>query len=282
MDKRTAASSNNKYKRVMYPNPITKKNASLKIKKKLIEESDEFPVAITVMHENTPLTLFIDSGFKVRGVEKSVLLGPENHNLNDDKGRESISSGECEGQDGQSNFGRVLVLGLSEAGKTSIIKRLSEHYFDRDIQPTLGTNVMKVVLENTNFVFYDMGGQKNLRERWTTSVSEPEAIIFVIDTTSGPEQIQEVKKEFDKVIYHFYPDGKNHSKIPLLILGNKIDVFVNKDISIDSIMRAVFNVVEPDRFKGLDYHVGLVSALTGQNLTYNFKWLISEKIKLTG
>ncbi len=265
------------FKRIFYPNPISNKSTSLKIKRSLIENASKFPVAITTKYEDASLTLFIDANYSVRGVEKSIFLESPDDRI-DQKHDKSL----LENAERDSDFGKDLVLGLSKAGKTSVIKRLSQHYFDSNIQPTLGTNIMKAVLENTSFLFYDMGGQIHLRSKWTTTVPHPEAIVFVLDTSSETESLDEARREFDRIVSHYYLEENSLRNLPLLILGNKIDLFAKQRIHKDSLIRAVFNVLQPDRFKDINYHVGLVSALTGEGIVFNFKWLISEKIHQSG
>ena len=56
--------------------------------------------------------------------------------------------------------GKIMVLGLRAVGKTSILKRVSTGNFDENVRPTLGTQILKTVIEELRFLVYDMGGQK--------------------------------------------------------------------------------------------------------------------------
>ncbi|UYP48437.1 hypothetical protein NEF87_004722 [Candidatus Lokiarchaeum ossiferum] len=265
-------SSTEKLIQIYYINPITNKRTPLKIKRSLIDNSPKTPVAITTMSDENSLTLYVDKQYKVRGVEQSIFLETSE---TEQKPLENIKKDtECYSE--PDNFGKVLVLGLSKAGKTSIINRLTKNFFAKT-NPTLGVNIMKAVLDKTRFVFYDVGGQKMLRKKWTTTVSNPDAIVFVFDINSESDQVEETKIEFQRVIQHYFID--TNRSIPVLILGNKIDIMAKQNISKQSIMSALLSLFEPELYN-FNYRVGLVSALTGEGINYNFKWLIAKNIMI--
>lgn len=58
---------------------------------------------------------------------------------------------------------RVLILGLDNAGKTTLLYKL--YAPDRVIRtmPTIGFNVETVQYENLSFNVWDLGGQTNIR-----------------------------------------------------------------------------------------------------------------------
>ena len=54
---------------------------------------------------------------------------------------------------------RILVLGLDNAGKTTILKRLSEENID-NIEPTQGFNIKSINDSGFKINVWDIGGQK--------------------------------------------------------------------------------------------------------------------------
>ena len=68
----------------------------------------------------------------------------------------------------QSLFGskevRILILGLDNAGKTTILYRL-QNDSDENIQtiPTIGFNVEVLQYKNIKFQVWDLGGQNSIR-----------------------------------------------------------------------------------------------------------------------
>lgn len=61
---------------------------------------------------------------------------------------------------------RILILGLDNAGKTSIIRRLKLQDSLPTI-PTIGFNVEEMTpVKNVTFTMFDVGGQEALRHLW--------------------------------------------------------------------------------------------------------------------
>ena len=63
---------------------------------------------------------------------------------------------------GQSTSGliekRILMLGLDNAGKTSILLQLKENSFMPQSVPTIGLNIEQVTFRDYNLTFWDVGG----------------------------------------------------------------------------------------------------------------------------
>ena len=53
---------------------------------------------------------------------------------------------------------RVLLLGLDNAGKTSILIQLKENTFTQASVPTIGLNIEQVEFRDYNLTFWDVGG----------------------------------------------------------------------------------------------------------------------------
>lgn len=92
--------------------------------------------------------------------------------------------------------GKILVLGLDQAGKTSLLNRLIYGNHLEDQEPTLGVNIVEIPLSETEFLVYDCGGQKHARNTWFTALPAPHALIFVIDLTEDESRNEEAKREF--------------------------------------------------------------------------------------
>ena len=86
----------------------------------------------------------------------------------------------------QSLFGskevRILILGLDNAGKTTILYRL-QNDSEENIQtiPTIGFNVEILQYKNIKFQVWDLGGQTSIRPYWRCYYPNTDAIIFVVD-----------------------------------------------------------------------------------------------------
>ena len=110
---------------------------------------------------------------------------------------------------------RFLILGLDNAGKTSILQRLTKKEATVTA-PTVGLNVEEIEYRGTKIVVWDVGGAATLL--WKHYYQDTDAIIFVIDS-ADMERIPEVKEELNKVI-----EEQTIVEVPLLIYGNKQDM----------------------------------------------------------
>ena len=79
---------------------------------------------------------------------------------------------------------RILILGLDNAGKTTILYRLQA---DEPIEtiPTIGFNVETLQYKNIKFQVWDLGGQTSIRPYWRCYYPNTDAIIFVVDSVDS-------------------------------------------------------------------------------------------------
>ena len=60
---------------------------------------------------------------------------------------------------------RLLVLGLDNSGKTTILKKLSDEDITH-IMPTQGFNIKSLMRDGFKLNVWDIGGQKTIRPYW--------------------------------------------------------------------------------------------------------------------
>ena len=75
---------------------------------------------------------------------------------------------------------RVLVVGLDNAGKTTIVKRINGEDISK-ISPTLGFNISSLHLNEYRLNVWDVGGQKTLRTFWRNYFEKTDALVWVVD-----------------------------------------------------------------------------------------------------
>merc|ERR1719361_2256790 len=76
---------------------------------------------------------------------------------------------------------RVLMVGLDNAGKTTVLYKLKLEEVVTTI-PTIGFNVETVKYKKINFTVWDVGGQDKIRPLWRHYYQNTDAIIFVVDS----------------------------------------------------------------------------------------------------
>ena len=73
---------------------------------------------------------------------------------------------------------KILVLGLDNAGKTTLLKNLSQEQVN-NTEPTKGFNVKTLVHEKFNLNVWDLGGQQEIRQYWTYYFEKCDGIVKI-------------------------------------------------------------------------------------------------------
>ena len=76
---------------------------------------------------------------------------------------------------------RLLILGLDNAGKTTILKKFNGEDISL-ISPTLGFNILKTH-QGYTLNCWDVGGQQTIRSYWRNYFEQTDALIWVVDSS---------------------------------------------------------------------------------------------------
>ncbi|ORY30453.1 P-loop containing nucleoside triphosphate hydrolase protein [Rhizoclosmatium globosum] len=159
----------------------------------------------------------------------------------------------------------VIILGLDNAGKTTLLERIKATYSstEKPVHQTNCTHVGTIDMNATCINFWDLGGQSELRRLWSKYYAESHAILFVVDA-SDSERIKEAKSIFETITATEELDG-----LPLLLVANKADKANSMDLAQ---LKEMFNPIAVN-LGARDSTVLSVSALRGQGVREAVDWL---------
>ena len=147
------------------------------------------------------------------------------------------------------NFLKIIVSGLDNAGKTSILTALDKKYdFERDIvqlKPTIRIEYHKMNFLRNNTVFWDMGGQETYRDIYINYqdvyFDATDLIIYVIDI-QDPERFDNSLEYLNSILSFFETSQLN---VPIIITFHKFDpeLKTNEEIlaNIDKLREKILN-----------------------------------------
>lgn len=112
----------------------------------------------------------------------------------------------------------LSLIGLQNAGKTSLVSVIATGAFHEDMIPTVGFNMRKVTKGSVTIKLWDLGGQPRFRSMWERYCRGVQAIVFVVDS-ADQDTLEVAKMELQELL-----EKPSLSGIPLLVLGNKNDL----------------------------------------------------------
>jgi ADP-ribosylation factor related protein 1 len=191
----------------------------------------------------------------------------------------------------------VLLLGLDNAGKTTLLEQIKAAYSpshpNLKTVPTVGQNVATIELPKPPIYLkiWDVGGQHSLRGLWQSYYSSCHAIVFVIDssdvgnatladlsenTASSNTDLDVGRLDECRLVLESVLENQDTSGVPILVLANKqdredcVEVVRIKE----GFVRKVFEGEKGGNVR--DSRVLPCSALTGTGVREAVEWLCSR------
>ncbi|CAF2751999.1 unnamed protein product [Rotaria sp. Silwood2] len=153
---------------------------------------------------------------------------------------------------------RILMLGLDNAGKTTIIYRMKRAE-DFNTVPTIGFNVETISpCRGISLTVWDVGGQDHLRTLWHHYFDNVDGLVFVIDSTDR-RRLLLAKAELKGIYSH-----DSMKNVPFVVIANKQDS--KEALSAEIIAEKLDLIHWPNE----SYHIVPCCALTGDGLTDAF------------
>ncbi|KAJ2498911.1 ADP-ribosylation factor-like protein 2 [Coemansia sp. RSA 1972] len=158
---------------------------------------------------------------------------------------------------------RILVLGLDNAGKTTIMKRLNNESIDT-VSPTLGFNITTLEFDSFKVNFWDVGGQRTIRPYWRNYFEQTDGIIWVVDSADR-ERMKDCAAELMSLLKEDKLAGAS-----LLVFANKQDI---AGALCDEEIKTALNL---EALTTHHWAIKPCSAVTGENLLEGLQWMIRD------
>ncbi|PWA21440.1 hypothetical protein CCH79_00003140 [Gambusia affinis] len=161
---------------------------------------------------------------------------------------------------------RILLLGLDNGGKTTLLKQLASEDISH-ITPTQGFNIKSVQSQGFKLNVWDIGGQRKIRPYWRNYFENTDVLIYVIDSADR-KRFEETGQELAELL-----DEEKLSGVPVLIFANKQDLLTAAPAS--EIAEGLNLHTIRDRM----WQIQSCSALTGEGIQVSRKpsvWLVTN------
>lgn len=122
----------------------------------------------------------------------------------------------------------ITIVGLPAAGKTTLVRAMSNEDTDAPVIPTIGAQHSTVRVGGITFNVSDISGNKNAQALWEEYCSNSNVILYVIDS-SDQEAVAASESQLGNLL-----SDENLKNIPILVIANKQDL--PEALSSDDIM----------------------------------------------
>ena len=157
---------------------------------------------------------------------------------------------------------RILVLGLDNAGKTTILKALSEEDITH-IMPTQGFNIKSLVQEGFKLNVWDIGGQSTIRPYWRNYFDHTDALVYVVDS-ADKKRFEEARAELGSLI-----NEEKLANVPCLVFANKVDLLQAAPIE------DIVSMMNLGEITNRNWTIQACSAKSGEGLQEGMEWTIA-------
>lgn len=158
----------------------------------------------------------------------------------------------------------LSLVGLQNAGKTSLVNAISTGGYSEDMIPTVGFNMKKVAKGNVTIKLWDLGGQRRFRTMWERYCRGVSAILYVVDAADWDSVA------ISKAELHDLLTKPSLYDIPVLILGNKID----KSEALSK--QALVDQLELEAINNREVCCYMISCKDSINIDVVMDWLIKH------
>ncbi|XP_060094289.1 ADP-ribosylation factor-like protein 3 [Heteronotia binoei] len=158
---------------------------------------------------------------------------------------------------------RIVLLGLDNAGKTTLLKCLASEEVDT-ITPTQGFNIKSVHSHGFKLSVWDIGGQRAIRAYWKKYLVSTDILIYVIDS-ADQKRFEETGQELSELV-----EEDNLIGVPLLVFANK------QDLATASLAADIAEGLRLHTYRDRPWQIQACSAISGEGVQDGMNWMCSQ------
>eukprot|EP00753_Platysulcus_tardus_P016762 PLAT6024.1.p2 GENE.PLAT6024.1~~PLAT6024.1.p2 ORF type:complete len:188 (-),score=81.50 PLAT6024.1:85-648(-) len=161
---------------------------------------------------------------------------------------------------------RLLILGLDNAGKTTLVKKFNGEPIDT-ISPTLGFDIKTLEYRGFRLNVWDVGGQTTIRSYWRNYFEETDGLVWVVDCADR-RRLEDCRAELHKLLGQEKLAGAS-----LLVFANKQDL---PGALTAAEIAEVLELESEELMGGRHWSIQPCSAVTGEGLVDGVDWLVED------
>ncbi|XP_053575249.1 ADP-ribosylation factor-like protein 3 [Bombina bombina] len=155
---------------------------------------------------------------------------------------------------------RIVLLGLDNAGKTTILTQLALEEIN-NITPTQGFNIKSVQAQGLKLSVWDIGGQRTIRSQWKRYLGNTDLLIYVVDSADR-KRFEETGQELAELV-----EDDNLLGVPLLVFANKQDLLTAAPAA------DIATGLNLHTYRDRMWQIQACSALSGEGIQDGMKWM---------
>ncbi|XP_065312654.1 ADP-ribosylation factor-like protein 3 isoform X2 [Gordionus sp. m RMFG-2023] len=152
---------------------------------------------------------------------------------------------------------RILLLGLDNAGKTTLVKQLANEEISYTT-PTQGFNIKSIHMNGLKLNIWDLGGQRRIRSYWDHYYDNTHILVYVIDS-ADKIRFGETDQQFEELL-----SVEKLQHVPLLVYANK------QDINGSSPASEIAQLLKLNLIRDRDWQIQACSAQTGEGIQVDY------------
>ncbi|WFD31588.1 hypothetical protein MSPP1_002627 [Malassezia sp. CBS 17886] len=169
----------------------------------------------------------------------------------------------------------VCIVGLADAGKTTLASVLVNNQFPEQTAPTVGYDLREAQAGNVHIKLWDIGGQPRFRAMWERYCAGASALIFVVDASVPlPHEGEDCAEQWTIAAeeLHALAASPSLAGTPILVLATKCD------LPNPATTQEVIDTLRLSSLTAREVYCYSVSSRNRTNMDVTVRWLCARAV----